>query len=121
MLYFLIDETLANFIKTKHLAKGKKNQKKKKMTQVQAKMTKTQSKLFIYLFIYFIYLFRKLHPLCFCTSFEKKMEVIFPWFVVSLIHEKSINPNCQDYKFKKTNVSSLNIYALLWEVQNNNN
>ncbi len=30
MLYFLIDETLANFIKTKHLAKGKKNQKKKK-------------------------------------------------------------------------------------------
>jgi hypothetical protein len=52
MLYFLIDETLANFIKTKHLAKGKKKTKKKKKTQVQAKITKIQSKIIIYLFIY---------------------------------------------------------------------
>jgi hypothetical protein len=40
MLCFLIDETLANFIKTKHLAKEEK--KPKKRTQVQAKRTKTQ-------------------------------------------------------------------------------
>jgi hypothetical protein len=42
----------------------------------------------------------------------KKNGNNFPWFVVSSIHEKSINPNCQDYKFKKLIVSSLNIYAL---------
>jgi hypothetical protein len=37
MLYFLIDETLANFIKTKHLAKGKKKTKKKKRPKSKPK------------------------------------------------------------------------------------
>lgn len=97
MLYFLIDETLANFIKTKHLAKGTKKNQKKKKTQVQAKITKTQSKIFIYLFIYVA----SYTLYAFAHHLEKKMEVIFPWFVVSSIHEKSINPNCRDYKFKK--------------------
>jgi hypothetical protein len=37
MLYFLIDETLANFIQTKHLAKGKKKTKKKKRPKSKPK------------------------------------------------------------------------------------